>query len=221
MRTLITCMGESLIDFLPLQREGTTTDFRMYPAGSILNVAVGIARLGWPVSFSGKIANDYFGRYLRAFIKEKGIDARFLTTTTAPSALAFVAMDRGEPIFSFYGEGTADTLLAFDEVPDALLKETGILHIGSISLLRGTTPATVMATVERLKGKVLISLDPNIRADLVQDESGYRAMLQHLIAQVDVLKLSDRDLAWLVPGISIEQAIEDLLAQGPDLVVVT
>jgi fructokinase len=221
MRTLITCMGECLIDFLPLREEETTTDFRMYPAGSIFNVAMGVARLGKPVAFCGKISHDYFGRYLQSSIIAEGIDTRFLTTARAPSTLAFVAMDRGQPGFSFYGENAADTLLTPGDVPEALLAETGILHIGSISLLRGITPATVEATVERLKGKALLSLDPNIRSAIVQDEPAYRALLRRLIALVDVLKLSESDLAWLAPDTAIEQALEDLLAQGPSLVVIT
>src|SRR5204863_5263269 len=178
MRTLITCMGECLIDFLPLQKSEATVEFRVHPAGSILNVAVSVVRLGQPAAFACKIADDYFGRFLRSYITAEGIDTRFLTTVAGHSTLAFVAMEAGQPTFSFYREGAADTLLTLADVPDALLAETGILHIGSISLLSGTTPATVLATVERLKGQALLSLDPNLRPDVVQDEQGYRALLQ-------------------------------------------
>jgi fructokinase len=130
-------------------------------------------------------------------------------------------MEAGQPTFSFYREGAADTLLTVADVPDTLLTETGILHIGSISLLSGTTPATVLATVKRLKGQALLSLDPNLRPDIVQDEQGYRALLQQLFTLIDILKLSDADLAWLMPNIPAAQAIHELLALGPALVVVT
>ena len=221
MRTLITCMGECLIDFLPLQKGEATVEFRMHPAGSLLNVAVSVVRLGQPVAFACKIADDYFGRFLRSYITAEGIDTRFLTMVAGRSTLAFVAMEAGQPTFSFYREGAADTLLTVADVPDALLTETGILHTGSISLLSGTTPATVLATVERLKGQALLSLDPNLRPDVVQDEQGYRALLQRLFTLIDILKLSDADLAWLMPKIPAEQAIHELLALGPALVVVT
>jgi fructokinase len=193
----------------------------MYPAGSLLNVAVGVVRLGQPAAFACKIADDYFGRFLRSHIVAEGIDTRFLTIVAGHTTLAFVTMEGGPSTFSFYGEGAADTLLTIEDVPEALLKETGILHIGSISLLRGTTPATVLATVEQLKGQALLSLDPNLRPDIVQDEQGYRALLQRLFALVDILKLSDADLAWLMPNVPAEQAIHGLLAQGPALVVIT
>jgi fructokinase len=245
MSTVVTCMGESLIDFVPLHAPGQSgstagtgeskpedqaevlpkgamsTDFRMYPGGSILNVAVGLARLGHHAAFAGKIAEDFFGHRLLLTLKTEGVDTRFLTTAKAQSALAFVAMEEGEPVFSFYGEGTADTLLTADDVPESLYQETGILHVGSVSLLRGATPATVLATVERLQGKALLSLDPNIRADLIHDEPAYRALLQRLFALTDILKLSNVDLAWLLPGVSMEESLLHLCGLGPALVVIT
>ena len=229
MSVLVTCMGESLIDFVPLASSGQSkstahavgTDFRMHSGGSILNVAVGLARLGHHVAFAGKIAEDYFGHHLIQTLKTENIDTRFVSTSRAQTALAFVAMEEGEPVYSFYGDGTADTLLTDADIPESLYQETGILHVGSISLLRGTTPATVLETFQRLKGKALLSLDPNIRTSMIHDEAGYRTLLNHLISLTDILKLSYVDLAWLLPGASIEQALLRLSGLGPALVIIT
>jgi len=225
MRYLLTCLGELLIDFLPIAEQGRTIGFTMHPGGSPLNVAVGLARLrpeaAGPVAFAGKVATDFFGRFLRAYIESQGIDTRFLLSADTSSTLAFVAMESGEAAYSFYGEGAADTLLTAAEVPSALFDETRALHIGSISLLRGTTPTAVLATAERLKGRALISFDPNIRPSLVRDEPAYRALLTRLFALADVVKISAADLAWLAPGAPIARAAAELLALGPALVVVT
>ncbi|GCF08442.1 carbohydrate kinase family protein [Dictyobacter arantiisoli] len=221
MRTFITCMGECLIDFLPLPENAGIPGFQMFPAGSHLNVAVGVARLGQASAFACKMADDYFGHFLRSYIEQNKIDTRYLTTVEGLSTLAFVATENGHPAFTFYGEGTADALLTPADVPAALFEETRILHIGCISLLRGSTPATIRATFEQLKGKALLSLDPNLRPPLVKDEPAYRALLQHLISLTDVLKLSDEDLSWLLPNRSLEDALQSLLQQGPALVVVT
>jgi fructokinase len=244
MGSLVTCLGESLIDFVPLpatdQGEKQTgarskadnleevlpgnavsTDFRMYSGGSILNVAVGLARLGQHVAFAGKIAQDYFGHHLLQTLATEGVDTRFVSTTNAQTALAFVAMEKGEPVYSFYGDGTADTLLTAADIPESLYQETALLHVGSISLLRGTTPATVLETVERLKGKALLSFDPNIRASLIHDAPAYRDLLHRLIALTDILKLSYVDVAWLLPGASMEEALRHLCGLGPALVIIT
>lgn len=221
MTRLLTSMGEILIDFLPIEEGGQTIGFHMHAGGAPFNVAVGLARLGQPTAFASKVATDFFGRYLQAHLTREGIDPRFLLPTDAQSTLAFVAMEGGEPSYAFYGEGAADTLLTPDDLPAALFEETGILHCGSISLLRGTTPQAVLATVERLKGHALISFDPNLRPGLVHDEAGYRALLDRMFALADVVKLSSMDLGWLAPGRSVGDMATDLLARGPGLVAIT
>lgn len=221
MADLITCMGEILIDFLPIEEKGRTVGFRMHPGGSPMNVAVGVARLGQPTAFAGKAANDLFGRTLRAFVEGEGIDTRFLLPADALSTLAFVAYEDGEPAYAFYGEGAADTLLAPGELPQAMFDETRALHVGSISLLRGTTPAAVLDAAERLKGRALIQFDPNIRAGLIKDEPAYRATIKRLFELADVVKISTVDLAWLLPDLAHTAAIDYILKHGPALVVVT
>ncbi len=221
MSHLITSVGEILIDFLPIEEAGRTVGFRMHPGGSLMNVAIGAARLGQPAALASKLSSDMFGRFLRRFVEEQGVDTRFLLESSAQSTLAFVTMTEGEPEYSFYTTGTADTLLTRDELPDALFAETSILHFGSISLLRGTTPDAILSTAERLKGSALLSFDPNLRPGLITDEAGYRALLDRTFALVDIVKISAADLAWLAPGKSVEEAASTLLAFGPALVVVT
>lgn len=221
MRHLITCMGELLIDFLPIEEAGKTAGFRMFPAGSLLNVAVGIARLDAPAAFAGKVATDFFGRVLRGYAESERIDTRFLLNDTAQSTLAFVAIEDNEPAYSFYGDDAADTRLLPEDLPQAFFDETAILHVGSISLLRGSTPGAVIAACERLKGHALISFDPNIRPGLVHNEAGYRATIDQMLKLADLVKISAADLAWLIPGATPADAAAMLLRHGPALVVVT
>jgi fructokinase len=218
---LMTCIGEILIDFLPIEEDGHTTGFMMHPGGSPFNVAVGLARLGQPTAFASKASSDLFGRYLRDYLEAEGIDTRFLLTSEAQTTLAFVAMQAGDAAYAFYNQGTADTLLTIAEVPYPLFNETSVLHFGSISLLSGSTPDAVLATVERLNGRALLSFDPNIRPGLVRDERAYRNLLDRLFALADVVKLSSSDLAWLAPGRTVGEAAIDLLARGPALVAIT
>ncbi|GAB4116689.1 MAG: carbohydrate kinase [Roseiflexaceae bacterium] len=221
MAPLITSMGEILIDFLPMNEAGHTVGFRMFPGGSPLNVAVASARLGQPTAFAGMVARDFFGRYLRQYATSQQIDTRFLLDSDASSTLAFVAIEDNEPSFSFYGEGAADTLLTPALLPDAFYAETRALHVGSISLLRGTTPQAVLAAVEGLRSKALIQFDPNIRPGLIHDAAAYRALIDHLAGMVDIFKISAADLEWLMPGLSLEEAAQRIAAFGPALVIVT
>ncbi len=222
MRQLITSMGEILIDFIPIEEHGTTVGFRFYPGGSPFNVAVTLARLEQPTAFLSKLADDFFGRYLRGYLEQQHIATHLLQQDAqAATTLAFVTVEAGEALYTFYDAGAADTLLSVEELPAACFEETRILHFGSISLLRGTTPAAVLATAERLKGQALLSFDPNLRSGMVRDEPSYRALIQRLVSLSDIIKLSAADMAWLAPEEPQEQVAADLLARGAAMVVVT
>jgi fructokinase len=221
MTRFVASMGEALIDFLPISEGGRTVGFHIHSAGAPLNVAVGVSRLGQPSAFIGKISHDFFGRMLRGYIAQEGIDGRFLRESDAATTLAIVADEGGEPAFSFYGDGAADTLLTPQELPGDLPEHLAMLHVGSISLLRGSTPSAVLAAVERCRGRALISFDPNIRPGLVRDAGAYRALIDRVAGMADLLKISAADLGWLSPELSVEQAAERFLKLGPALVVVT
>lgn len=214
-------MGEILIDFLPITEHDKTVGFRMHAGGTFFNVALALARLGQAAAFVNKISTDFFGRYLLGTMQQEGIDTRFVVLTTAPSTLAFVAIEDGEPSYAFHDAGAADTLLTVNDLPEVLFAETRILHFGGISLLRGTTPDAVIAAALRLAGHALLSFDPNIRPGLIHDTYAYQMLFRRVLQLADIVKLSAADLAWLTPGQSVEQAAAALLAQGPALVVVT
>ena len=218
---MLACIGELLIDFLPLPGDKHTPAFRAHPGGSPMNVAVGLARLGQPTAFIAKLSRDLFGRLLREHLDQAGIDTRFLVESDAPTTLAFVTMTDGEPQYAFYGQGAADTLLEPRELAPELETSLDLLHFGSISLTRGSTPAAVLAAAERLAGRALLSFDPNIRPDWVHDEAEYRSLLDRLFAVADIVKVSGADLAWLAPGDAPETAAQRILERGPGLVALT
>lgn len=213
-------IGEMLVDFTPLVDCGTTVGYRMHPGGSPRNVAVGLARCGARAEFVGAASTDVFGRFLIAHLEREGVGTRFLVRSPAPSTLAFVAAERDGPSFSFYRTGVADTLLTVADLPPAL-DELDVLHFGSISLLAPPTSETVLALADRLHGRRLLSFDPNIRPSLIDDPDAYRRVLARAVRAADVVKLSEADLAWWMPGIASEEGAERLRAVGPALVVVT
>jgi fructokinase len=220
-RSLITCLGELLVDFLPIVKDGETVGFRTHAGGSLLNVAVAVARLGRRAELAGGASSDMFGRFLRHHVEAEGVGTRWLIDRPGTTTLAFVATEDGEPRYAFYGDDAADTRLSAGDLPDALFRETAVLHVGSISLLRGTTPDAVLAACARQHARGLVSVDPNIRPGLVADEGAYRALLGDLFRLAVIVKLSDADAAWLAPGRTAEACAREIVATGPALVVVT
>jgi fructokinase len=79
----------------------------------------------------------------------------------------------------------------------------------------------VVATVEGLRGRALLSFDPNVRPNLIRDEPAYRTLIGKLVALSDIVKLSAADIGWLAPEQPHEQIASDMLVQGAAMVVVT
>lgn len=175
--------------------------------------------MGAEVEFLGQASTDFFGQLLVEYLHGESVETRYLTRSQAPTTLAFVALAGGEPSFAFYGDQAADTLLQPVDVPADFAP--AVLHFGSISLLRGTTATTVAGMVQRLRGRTLLSFDPNIRPALIGDEPSYRQLLTQMFHAADIVKMSEADARWVAPGQPAEAVAADVCELGPPLVVLT
>jgi fructokinase len=212
---LIACLGEALIDFTPVDRDGRLAAFELHPGGSPYNVAIAAARLAYPTAFVGRISTDFFGRILVEQLENEGVDRRLLLRGPQPTTLAFVVYENGDAVYSFRGEGAADAVVESGEVPREALLGFEAVHFGSISLLRVPIAGTVAELARALAGRVTLSLDPNVRPTLVRDWTAYRALLGDLARFADIVKASEGDLElW-------GEKPERLAASGPCAVVVT
>ncbi len=220
MTDLFASIGEVLIDFTPVVEDGRAVGFRMHLGGSPCNVAVALARLGASVEFVAKASTDLFGNFMIDQLHREGVGVRWLTRARAPSTLAFVVLEGKEPSYAFYGTGAADTLLEPADLPAQVATST-VLHFGSISLLQNPTSRTIISLVEKLRGQVLLSFDPNIRPSLVRDEPAYRRTLEQMCAAADIVKMSATDARWWAPERALPELAADILALGPALVVIT
>jgi fructokinase len=200
-------IGECLIDFTPIEQDGVTTGFNLHPGGSPLNVAVAVARLGHPAAFASRVSTDFFGDRIIAHLLEHGVRIDLLRRASEPTTLAFVAYVERDAVYSFRSEGAADTLLSESDLDAEGFVALSALHFGSISLLHPVTAATVLALAGRLKGRVTLTFDPNVRPTLVADWAAYGEVIHACLRLADLVRLSEEDLAAWRAGTG-----EDLLA---------
>ena len=65
-------------------------------------------------------------------------------------------------------------------------------------------------------------LDPNIRPGFIRDEDSFRARMDAMIAQSDIVKISDEDLDWLHPErTSLDEKAFGLCKMGATIVILT
>ncbi|MFF2658285.1 carbohydrate kinase [Kitasatospora sp. NPDC058032] len=189
----------------------------VHPGGSPANVAYGLARLGEPVGLLTELADDPYGRLIRAHLEPAGV-----TLLREPSAAA-TGPRTPSAVVRLDAEGRAHytfdigwTLPAGD-----LPVPPGHLHIGSIAAVTPPGAAAVLALVERWHGRATVSYDPNVRPALMGEHAEAVRRVERCVALSDLVKASDEDLAWLYPGRTPEEAAHHWLGLGPATVAVT
>ena len=218
---MILCCGEALIDFVPLPK---VRAYQPCPGGSINNVAIGLGRLETPVGFYCKVSTDFFGDMLIDNLEENGVDTSFCVRSANPTTLAFVNLpskDYTEPQFSFYANGSADRSLTVDELIPQLPEKVKALHFGSISMVMEPGATALETLMARESGTRIISLDPNVRPDLIADQVAYRDRFEKWVASLDILKLSRVDFNWIYKDEKFEKHLLNWFDQGVNLVIRT
>jgi fructokinase len=67
----------------------------------------------------------------------------------------------------------------------------------------------------------MVSFDPNVRPRLLGDVTDAREWIEALLGTVDLVKVSDEDLAWLYPGARPDDVAARWRDLGPAVVIVT
>jgi len=88
------------------------------------------------------------------------------------------------------------------------------LHVGTLGLVLEPLATATKALVDGVDGDVLVLLDPNCRPTVTTDRGQYLETVAHCAQRADVIKVSDEDLAFLVPGGESVDATRSLLRPG-------
>ncbi len=231
--------GEVIVDFFP-ERQGIALRdaerFVRHLGGAPSNVAVGLTRLGGRAGLMTLVGADEFGAYLRGALEREGVDTAAVGThRTARTGITFIAVGpRGERSFTFYRHPSADQLIAEHDVDPALIARATTFHFGSSTLSREPCRAATRRALAAARGAgCVVSCDPNLRLHLWPDPSEAGAVIREALTQVDLVKISDDELAAVVGEGAGEGAAggmgegdvaagaRALRALGPGLVIVT
>ena len=162
-------VGEALVDLVG-QRGGRT--FVAHPGGSPANVALGLARLGVPVTLETRLGRDSLGEMILSHLQESGVRVDGAADAGVPTSLAIATLAAGVASYDFR--------IVWDVGDLAPLPvETRCLHTGSLATVLPPGKASVVDLVEREheRGRVTISYDPNLRPALLGDSARARSYI--------------------------------------------
>lgn len=197
----VVAIGELLIDFTQngISNQGNGL-FEANPGGAPCNVLSMLNNLGKKTSFIGKVGNDQFGRILKDTLEELGIGTEnLILDDEVHTTLALVhTLAGGDRDFSFYRNPGADMMLTCEEIKEDLVKDTRLLHFGTLSMTHDEVrKATEKVVTLAKKEGALISFDPNLREPLWETLDQAKEAVRWGLGQCDILKISDNEIQWL------------------------
>ncbi|WP_170366003.1 carbohydrate kinase family protein [Ruegeria arenilitoris] len=218
---MILCCGEALIDMIAEPTVSGAQGFVPHSGGAVFNTAIALGRLGAPAGMLTGLSSDMFGQQLAQALKDSHVDGSQVVLSDRPTTLAFVQLQDGHATYTFVDENSAGRMLRPEDMPDQL-SATSALYFGGISLACEPCADAYAALLDRHGAERAVMIDPNIRPGFIQDQTRYRTRLNRMIAQADIVKVSDEDLDWIVPGPeTLEEKVPLLLQAGPAVVIVT
>ncbi|AHF62543.1 putative fructokinase [Synechococcus sp. WH 8109] len=228
--SVVACLGEALIDRLGPPGGDPAVDRPVDDrlGGAPANVACGLARLGTPVVFVGRLGQDAIGEAFTRLFAERGVGTTLLQRDAErPSRIVLVRRSmEGERQFQGFagdqGAGFADQALESFVLPEAQW-----LLIGTLLLAAPTSASALLSAVRQARNQgMAIALDVNWRPtfwDATADpEAGpsaaAKAAIQPLLRQAALIKLATEEALWFFNS-DDPAAIQRALPQRPDVVV--
>jgi fructokinase len=222
---MIGVIGEALIDFIGTDVEGSSHNFASFVGGCGLNAATAASRAGSPVGFFGKLSHDMFGlRILDHLVDNKVLFDPELCNSPLPSMIGFAQLDeQGKASYAFYSKNTAPVCLTSEELLNSLSNHSDlkVLHIGSVSLAMKPGCDAILDTIDFLKPRPVVFLDPNVRPTVIEDFEAYKTRMFKACHLADIIKLSDEDLLLLYPDLDVEKAAKTLCSEVSAHVILT
>lgn len=210
-------IGEGLGE-LSLSAPGVTS-VTLGGGGDAANVGVMAARLGASVRLGGRVGDDGLGRWLLAAWRGDGVDVGGVRVDAAAATGLYV----NEPTqdghrFTYWRAGSAGSRLQPDDLSPDLFDGLGMLVVTGVTLAvsrsSARTAAHAVAAARAAGGRVACVLNhrPALGGDVAE--------LASLARAGDVL-IGSREDAHSVFGTGEPTALRELLAGGPDELVVT
>jgi fructokinase len=209
--------GEVLIDLIP-----NGEDSQPIVGGGPANTAKALAKLGVDTQFIDGISSDQYGQMAMNELVNAGIKLDYVKYSDKPTCLAIVSLsDSGSATYEFVIENTSTFDFNHNWLPSLKFNRPSLLHIGTLATVIEPGASVLLEWAQGVAKVAPIVFDPNIRPAVISERAQYVAQVERWVAISSVVKVSDDDLKWLYPSLEIKQVVNNWLAKGTSLVVVT
>lgn len=192
-------LGESMALFVadtpgPLVEVG---HFSKRLAGAETNVAIGLARLGFRVSWVSRLGADSFGRFILSSVKQEGVDCTNVTVDpqgTTGFMLKSGTVDGADPVVEYFRRQSAASMLSLNDFDESHFRKARHLHVTGITPALSPDAAKLVEHSMRFMREAggTVSFDPNLRLSLWSSSDVMVEQINKLAAIAH----------WVLPGLS-------------------
>jgi len=220
----IVCIGQLVADILvrPVscdcwQQDTTRVEtISLQTGGDSFNIAINLAALGLPVAMVGRVGGDHLGDFLRSAARRAGVDDQAILTIPTSVSTACIALIQADGQRNFLYQGGASDGLREEDVPDHLLREAKLVHLGGAFQLRSLDGEGAARVLRRARAH-----GARTSLDVTWDSQGrWMKLLRPVLAEADIFLPSEEEARQLCQGPhgAPEELARALLACGPSLV---
>jgi len=210
-------VGEVLIDLIP---DGSGR--KPIVGGGPANTAKALSKIGIATQFIDGISTDEYGQLSKDELVSARVKLDYVKYSNKPTCLAIVSLsESGSATYEFVIENTATFDFTPDWLPNPLTEKPALLHIGTLATVIEPGVSVLFEWAQSVAKIALIVFDPNIRPAVMNDREKYVKQVERWVSISSAVKVSDEDIRWLYPSLDIDQVVNNWLAKGPSLIVVT
>jgi fructokinase len=209
--------GEVLIDLIPYGSER-----KPIVGGGPANTAKALAKIGIDTHFIDGISTDDYGQMAKAELVASGVKLDYVKYSDKPTCLAIVSLsDSRSASYEFVIENTATFDFNSTWLPNPQTEQPALLHIGTLATAIEPGASVLLEWSQSVSKVAPIVFDPNIRPAVISNRDLYVKQVERWVSISSAVKVSDEDIKWLYPSLEIDQVVNNWLAKGPSLIVVT
>lgn len=191
--------------------------------GAESNVAIGLSRLGLPVTWIGRVGADSLGQLVTREIRAEGVDTWAIADAAAPTGMMVKERRTATSTrVTYYRSGSAGSRLAAADIPDDLVGGARLLHLTGITPALSATAleATVHAMGIARANDVPVSFDLNYRKGLWGADEA-TAVYRELLPLTDVAFAGEDEAEMVVGAHGSPQGLAERVAQlGPSQAII-
>lgn len=187
----------------------------VHSGGPAHTTAVSLARLGVPTAVVGRVGADPFGAFLIGILQEHGIETHVRQDGESNTSMTVVAVSSGGERSFLHLVGANGRLIP-DDVNDALLERTQILHLGGYFLMPSLDGEPAAQLLQRAR-----AAGCRTSLDVAWDARGrWMSVLAPCLPTLDLLFGNRDELAHITGRDTAPAIAAELRGRGVGLVAV-